>query len=51
VSITVPSQLLSTWDASKHAWKLNSGTYHMIAGSSSRDTNALSTSVTVTGQS
>lgn len=50
VSITVPSQLLSTWDASKHAWKLNSGTYHMIAGSSSRDTNALSTSVTVTDQ-
>ena len=47
VSVTVPPKLLSTWDATNHVWKLNSGAYQMIAGASSRDSNALTTSVNI----
>ncbi|MGF6674479.1 beta-glucosidase [Paraburkholderia tuberum] len=49
VSVSVPAKLLSTWDVTKHAWKLNGGAYQLIAGASSRDTNALTTSVTLAG--
>jgi len=49
VSISVPAKLLSIWDVTKHAWKLNGGAYQLIAGASSRDANALTTSVTLAG--
>ncbi|WP_413188792.1 beta-glucosidase [Paraburkholderia sacchari] len=50
LSISVPPQSLSTWDTGRHAWKLNGGTYQVLAGSSSRDANALTKSVILTGQ-
>jgi len=49
VDISLPAKLLSTWDVEKHARKLNGGTYQLIAGASSRDANALTTSVTLAG--
>ncbi|CAE6722220.1 beta-glucosidase family protein [Paraburkholderia nemoris] len=47
VGVSVPAMLLSTWDATNHVWKLNGGAYQMIAGTSSRDTNALTASVSL----
>ncbi|APA89227.1 glycoside hydrolase family 3 C-terminal domain-containing protein [Paraburkholderia sprentiae WSM5005] len=49
VSVSIAPKLLSTWDATNHVWKLNGGVYQMIAGASSRDPNALTASVTLTG--
>jgi len=50
VSVSVPAKLLSTWDAANHKWKLNAGAYGLVAGASSRDANALTTSVSLAGQ-
>ena len=47
ISVSVPAMLLSTWDATNHVWKLNPGAYQFIAGTSSRDTNALTASVSL----
>jgi beta-glucosidase len=47
ISVSVPAMLLSTWDATNHAWKLNPGAYQFIAGTSSRDANALTASVSL----
>ncbi|CAM2150981.1 beta-glucosidase [Pararobbsia alpina] len=47
VSVAVPAMLLSTWDATNHVWKLNGGAYQLTAGTSSRDTNALTASVSL----
>jgi beta-glucosidase len=49
VSVSIAPKLLSTWDATRHAWKLNNGAYQLIAGASSRDPNALTGSVTIAG--
>jgi beta-glucosidase len=49
VSVSIAPKLLSTWDATNHAWKLNGDVYQMIAGASSRDPNALTASVTIAG--
>ncbi|CAB3777859.1 hypothetical protein LMG28614_00479 [Paraburkholderia ultramafica] len=45
VSVTIPAQRFATWDVGSHAWKVNSGTYTLLAGTSSRDVNALTASV------
>ncbi|MBT2793581.1 beta-glucosidase family protein [Paraburkholderia strydomiana] len=50
VSVSVPAMLLSTWDATNHKWKLNAGDYGLVAGASSRDADALTTSVSLAGQ-
>lgn len=47
VTMTIPAQRFATWDVNQHAWKVNGGTYTLLAGTSSRDTNALTNSVTL----
>ena len=47
VSVTIPAQRFATWDVGSHAWKVNSGTYALLAGTSSRDANALTASVSL----
>lgn len=49
VSVAIPAQRFATWDVSRHAWKVNEGSYKITAASSSRDPNALAQRVALRG--
>jgi beta-glucosidase len=50
VSMTIPAQRFATWDVEQHAWKVNGGTYTLLAGTSSRDAHALTKSLTLSAR-
>ncbi|VWD28398.1 beta-glucosidase [Burkholderia lata] len=45
VSVAVPAQRFATWDANAHAWRIAASSYGLSAAASSRDPQALSTTV------
>ncbi|CAB3792814.1 glycoside hydrolase family 3 C-terminal domain-containing protein [Pararobbsia alpina] len=47
VSITIPSQRLATWDTEHHAWKVNAGSYTLLAAGSSSEVGALASNVSL----
>jgi len=48
ISVTIPSQRFAIWNVTQHMWNVRAGTYKLSAGTSSRDPNALTSSVTLT---
>lgn len=46
-SVAVPAQRFAVWDANAHAWRIGAGSYGLSAAASSRDPQALSTTVTL----
>jgi len=50
VSLSVPAQRLMIWDATRHAWTLGAGSYGFAVGTSSRDPQHLSASVTLSSR-
>ncbi|KVN11097.1 MULTISPECIES: glycoside hydrolase family 3 protein [unclassified Burkholderia] len=49
VAVTIPAKRFATWDAGAHAWRLNAGSYRLSVAASSRDPNALSQPVSLSG--
>ncbi|WP_448169033.1 beta-glucosidase [Burkholderia ambifaria] len=45
VSISVPAQRFAIWDVDAHLWRINGGSYKLLAAGSSRDPRALSRTV------
>ena len=47
LSITIPSQRFATWDIDRHAWKVNAGSYTLLAAGSSSEAGALASKVSL----
>lgn len=47
VSITIPSRRFATWDIDRHAWKVNAGSYTLLAARSANEADALASTVSL----
>jgi beta-glucosidase len=47
LSITIASQRFATWDIDRHAWKVNAGSYTLLAARSSNEADALASTVSL----
>ncbi|RQS24861.1 MULTISPECIES: beta-glucosidase [unclassified Burkholderia] len=51
VRISIPARRFATWDENTHGWRIDGGSYMLLAAKSSRDANALSRTIVLNAAS